>query len=132
MFQRHWVLWTHGVRRCGLVALVVVAAMSLPVAAPADDPFQLRYNVDRSGTGSVRLSGTVMNEGRLDVLDVYVTAEALDATGKVLGRGVAFVSSSIPQRGSAAFALSIPAAQAAASFRVRVSSFRVGPGFQTG
>ena len=68
---------------------------------------------------------------RVDVIDVYVTAEALDAGGRVLGRGIAFVSSSIPARGTSPFTISIPGAQAATSFRVRVSSFRYGMGIQT-
>ena len=74
--------------------------------------------------------GRVLNEGSQDALDVYVTAEALDAAGKVLGRGLVFVSGSIPPRGMAPFAISIPAAQNAASFRVRVSSYRQGFGQQ--
>lgn len=132
MFEGRSVAWTRGVRWFVLLASVVLAAMALPTVAPADEFFQLRYNVERSATGSIRLNGTVMNEGRQDVLDVYVTAEALDAAGKVLGRGVSFVSSSIPQRASSSFVVSIPAAPAATSFRVRVSSYRFGPGFQSG
>lgn len=121
-----------GVRPAGrgaLLALVVVATMSFATVTLAQEPFQLRYSVDKTGS-SVRVNGTIMNDGRAEALDVYVTAEALDAGGKVLGRGVAFVSEQIPQKGSATFAISVPAAQAAASFRVRVSSFRFGLGVQ--
>ncbi len=108
-------------------------AMTLaPVVGRAEEPFQLRYTVDRGGTGPVRVQGTLVNEAKLDIYDVYVTAEALDAASKVIGRGVAFVGGSIPQNGSAPFAVSIPAAQNAASFRVRVSSFRYGTGVQAG
>lgn len=113
--------------------LMAIAATLVPALALADDPFQVRYNVERGGSGPVRVQGTVLNDSRLDVYDVYVTAEALDGGGKVLGRGIAFVSNSIPQRGSATFAITIPAAaQGAASFRVRVSSFRYGAGPQAG
>ena len=115
--------------RGALLALVIVVTMSFAAVAIAQEPFQLRYNVDKTGS-SVRVNGTIMNEGRAEALDVYVTAEALDAAGKVLGRGVAFVSEQIPQRASASFVISVPAAQAAASFRVRVSSFRFGLGVQ--
>jgi len=114
-----------------LCAIVVVMAALAPALAPGEEPFQLRYNVDRTSPGQVRVNGTVVNEARLDVIDVYVTAEALDAGGRVLGRGIAFVSASIPQRGIVPFTVSIPAAQAATSFRVRVSSFRYGMGLQT-
>jgi hypothetical protein len=118
-------------RRYALRVLAAMLTTLAPAAARADDPFQVRYNVDRSGSGPVRVQGAVFNEARLDVLDVYVTAEALDAGGKVVGRGIAFVGS-IPQRASAPFVLNIPAAQNAATFRVRVSSFRYGAGMQTG
>ena len=114
-----------------LGAIVVVMAALVPALAPAQESFQLRYNVDRTSSGQVRVNGTVVNDARLDVIDVYVTAEALDASGRVLGRGIAFVSASIPQRGTAPFTISIPAAQTATSFRVRVSSFRFGMGLQS-
>ena len=118
-------------RRRTLCAIVVVLAVFVPALAPGQESFQLRYTVDRTTPGQVRVNGTVVNEARLDVLDVHVTAEALDAAGRVLGRGIAFVSSSIPRGGAAAFTVSVPAAQAATSFRVRVSSFRFGMGPQT-
>jgi len=119
-------------RRYALRVLAAMLTTLAPGAARAEDPFQIRYNIDRSGSGPVRVQGTVYNEARLDVLDVYVTAEALDAGGKVVGRGIAFVSGSIPQRASAPFVVNIPAAQTATTFRVRVSSFRYGAGMQTG
>jgi hypothetical protein len=78
----------------------------------------------------MRVQGTIANEARSDVYDVYVTTEALDAAGKVVGRGIAFVGS-ISQGGSASFAATIPAAQNATSFRARVTSFRYGAGVQT-
>ena len=114
-----------------LCAIVVVTAALVPTLAPGQEAFQLRYNVDRTNPAQVRVNGTVENEARLDVVDVYVTAEALDAGGRVVGRGIAFVSSSIPPRGIAPFTVSIPAAQNAINFRVRVSSFRYGMGIQT-
>ena len=132
MFKRNSITWLGGARRRALVALVVVAALSLSAAAPAaaDEPFQLRYNAERTGTGSVRVTGSVTNGGRLDALDVYVTAEALDAAGRVLARGISFVSQSLPQRETATFIVSVPAQQTATSFRVHVSSFRFGHGAQ--
>jgi hypothetical protein len=120
-------------RRYALRSLAAMLTMLVPAAARAEDPFQIRYNIDRSGSGPVRIQGTVYNDARLDVLDVYVTAEAVDAGGKVIGRGISFVSGSIPQRTSAPFVVNLPAAaQNAATFRVRVSSFRYGAGLQAG
>lgn len=117
-------------RRRAIWTLVIGAATLVPGLARAQDPFQLNFSVDRSGTGPVKLTGRVLNEGSMDVFDVYVTAEALDAAGKVLGRGIAFVSASIAPRATVPFVISIPAAQTAATFRVRVSSFRQGIGHQ--
>ena len=72
--------------------IVVVMAALVPTLALGQESFQLRYSVDRTNPAQVRVNGTVENEARLDVVDVYVTAEALDAGGRVLGRGIAFVS----------------------------------------
>ena len=111
----------------GLAVLVLC-----PGLGRAQNGFNITYTVERGGAGPVRVTGRVFNEGSQDVFDVYVTAEALDAGGKVLGRGLVFVSASIPPRGTVPFAISIPAAQNAASFRVRVSNFRQGFGQQAG
>jgi hypothetical protein len=112
------------------IRIMALAALALtPRLARAQEPFHIAYTVERSGgAGPARVNGRVLNEGNLDAFDVYVTAEAVDAGGKVLGRGIVFVSASIPPRGVVPFSISIPAAQAAASFRVRVSSYRQGIG----
>ena len=119
-------------RRRAIFAVTAAALGLLPDFGRAYDPFHVAYTVERGGPGPARVNGRVLNESGVDVFDVYVTAEALDASGKVLGRGLVFVSSSIPPRGTVPFAISIPAAQAAASFRVRVSSYRQGIGAQAG
>ena len=119
-------------RRRAIFTMVTAVLVLRPDPGRALDPFNLTYTVERGGAGPARVNGRVFNEGNQDVFDVYVTAEAIDAGGKVLGRGVAFVSASIPPRGAAPFAIAIPAAQTAASFRVRVSSFRQGFGQQAG
>ena len=115
----------------GMALVAVLTLTSRPVGA--QDPFHIAYTVERGGgSGPTRVNGRVVNEGTFDAFDVYLTAEALDASGKVLGRGIVFVGSSIPARGIAPFSISIPAAQAATGFRVRVSSFRQGIGQQAG
>lgn len=119
-------------RRHALRTLMIGAALLVPGLARAQDPFQLSFTVDRTGGGTVRINGRLFNEGQADVFDVYVSAEGVDAAGKVLGRGITFVSASIPPRATVPFVVSIPAAQAAASFRVRVSSYRLGIGQQAG
>jgi hypothetical protein len=44
--------------------------------------------------------GEVFNDGLRDVVDVWVTADAFNAEGKVVGRGLAFVTSFLPGRGT--------------------------------
>ena len=122
---------THIGRRRAIFT-AAAALVLLPDFGRAQYPFHVAYTVERGGSGPARVSGRVFNESNVDMLDVYVTAEALDAGGKVLGRGLVFVSAAIPPRGAVPFAISIPAAQTAASFRVQVSSFRQGFGQQTG
>ena len=119
-------------RRHVLWILAVAALALVPGLGRAQDPFQLAYTVERGGSGPARVNGRVLNDGNFDAFDVYVTAEAVDAGGKVLGRGIVYVSSSIPPHGVVPFSIAIPAAQNAASFRVRVSSFRQGIGQQAG
>jgi hypothetical protein len=71
------------------------------------------------------VTGRVFNDARSDAIDVYVAAEALDASGKVMASGVSYVGS-VPAGSSTAFVLKVPAARAAASFRVIVSSSKFG------
>jgi hypothetical protein len=107
----------------GIVALTVVAG-------GAQETFRVTWNVDRSSPARTRITGQVFNDGRFDAVDVSVTAEAIDAGGKVVARGISFVASSIPPRSSAAFEAAVPAPSSATTFRVRVSSFRFGYGMQ--
>jgi hypothetical protein len=58
-------------------------------------------------------------------VDVYVTAEALDATGKIVASGVSYVGS-VNAGTSGAFVIKVPAARNAANFRVLVTGFRFG------
>lgn len=114
--------------KAGVVGGLLVAACVLLAQAAAAQDFQVTYSVDRSKPNRARVIGEVVNTGRADALDVYVTAEALDVGGKVIGRGIAFVSHSIGQGGSASFEAVIPVKTAAASFRVRVTNYRTGLG----
>jgi hypothetical protein len=104
-------------------ALVLLGA----ALAGAQENFRVTYNVDSSNPARTRVAGRVFNDARVDVFDVYVTAEAVDGAGKVLGRGIAFVSPQIGQGGSAAFEAVVPA-RGAASYRVQVTGFRLGLG----
>ncbi len=105
----------------GLIALAALAA-------EAQESFRVTYTVDGSNPARTHVTGFVFNDARVDVLDVYVTVEALDGARKVVARGIAFVSPAIPQGGNAPFDATVPAPPNTANFRVRVSSFRFGLG----
>jgi hypothetical protein len=111
-----------------LVSLMLAVAfvMSEIDVARAQDGFRITYDVDRSRPDRARLTGRVMNERADDVFEVNVTAEALDAKGKVLARGIAYVDSRIGRGDGRPFSLSVPTVPGTASFRVVVSSFRAG------
>lgn len=113
-----------------LTALVAWLGLLGAGVAPAiaQGSFNITYQVDRSQPERVQLVGRVYNGAAVDAVDVYVTAEARDASGKVLARGIAFVAQTIPSQRSAEFSTRVPAVPGTASFRVVVSSFRYGIG----
>lgn len=110
------------------VAVVGVALALLAARASAQEGFRVTHTVDRGNPARTHINGTVFNDSRNDVAEVYVTAEALDGGGKVVARGIAFVSPSIAPGRSASFSASVPAMPGATSYRVRVSSFRFAQG----
>src|SRR2546425_6060912 len=114
---------------CG-VALAFGAVALAAAVGGAQESFRVTWNVDRSNPARTRITGQVFNDGRFDVVDVHVTAEAIDAGGTVVARGISFVAASIPPRSSSAYEAAVPAPSSATTFRVRVSSFRLGYGMQ--
>ena len=106
-----------------LLALVVTLA-ALP--ALAQSGFRVTYDVDQSRPEKARLNGRVTNDRGQDVFEVSVTAEALDARGKVVARGISYVDARIGRGDSRPFSVSVPTVAGATGFRVVVSSFRTG------
>ena len=109
--------------------VIAVVAFLVALAAPrahAQDGFRITYEVDQSKPGKARVAGRVANERGQDVFEVSVTAEALDARGRVLARGISYVDSRIAPGDSRAFAVSVPSVAGVSGFRVVVSSFRAG------
>jgi hypothetical protein len=109
----------------GLALVLIVAG-----AVGAQTGFRITYEVDRSKPERARLTGRLVNERPDDVFEVSVTGEALDAKGKVLARGIAYVDSKIGRGDGRPFSISIPAVAGTTDFRVVVSSFRAGFGTQ--
>jgi hypothetical protein len=102
--------------------LVIVSAD----ATRAQDGFRITYEVDRTRPDRARLTGKVVNERSDDVFEVNITAEALDAKGKVLARGISYVDSRIARGDGRPFSMSVPTVAGTTGFRVIVSSYRAG------
>ena len=113
----------------GIVLATCLALLDVGLAMA--QPFRITFGRERDEPSSIVVKGEVFNDGRRDVVDVWVTADALDAEGKAVGRGIAFVTSFLPERGSAAFTVKLPRAEQARSFRLVVSSFRHASGVQS-
>jgi hypothetical protein len=110
-----------------LAFLITAAGLGLSVEpARAQNGFRVTYDVDRTRPERARVTGRVVNERSEDVFEVSVTAEALDAKGKVLSKGIAYVDSKISRGDSRAFSMSVPTVAGTTDFRVVVSNFRAG------
>ncbi len=108
-------------RTCLVVSLVLI-----PLTGAAQGPFRISYHRDRDEPSSIVLAGTVFNDGSRDVVDVWLTAEALNSAGKVLATGITFASGLLPAHGSASFVAKVPRVDGAHEFRLAVRSFRYG------
>lgn len=106
-----------------LVALVSIAVFTAGSAA-AQAGFRVSHSVGRTTPTHVEVTGSVRNEARAEAVDVSVTVEALGPDGKVLARGITFVSSRIPESGSAGFTAKVPTVPGVAAYRAAVTSFR--------
>jgi len=104
-----------------LVALLGLVGVGL---AGAQQTFRITFHRGRDETSSVVLVGEVVNDGPRDVVDVWVTAQAEHAGNQIVGRGMAYVTSFLPGRGTTAFVVKLPRAEDARSFQLVVSSFR--------
>jgi hypothetical protein len=108
------------------LAFLTLAVAILFSPALAQSGFRITYDVDDSRPGRARLNGRLTNERAEDVFEVSVTAEALDAKGKVVARGISYVDARIPRGDTRNFSVTVPAAAGTTKFRVVVSSFRTG------
>jgi len=115
-----------------LPLVLVLAALAVPLLRAdhtlAQANFRVTWSVEKTGPTHVELAGVVVNESSQDALDVYVTAAAVDASGKILARGIAFVAPQIPTQRSAEFSARVPNVRGTTAFRVSVSNFRFGLG----
>ena len=103
-----------------LAALLSLLAARLAIA----QPFRITFQRERDEATSIVLKGEVFNEGGRDLVDVWITADALDAEGRAVGHGLAFVASVMPGPGRMSFTVKLPRVEGARSFRLAVSSYR--------
>lgn len=112
--------------------ILALCLVLLGVGLATAQPFRITFRRAPDAPSSIVLMGEVSSDGLRDVVDVWVTADALNAEGKVVGRGIAFVTSFLPGRGTTTtFTVKLPRAEEAHSFRLVVSSFRYASGAQS-
>ena len=113
---------------------VWIVAASLLWASPAapQAKFRTTFSVKARDATSIVLEGQVLNETGRDAFDVWVTAEGLSPSSKVLTTGITFVRSAIARGASAPFEAKIPTVEGVESFRVSVTSYRAGSAVQPG
>jgi hypothetical protein len=104
-----------------LVALLILVGVGI---AAAQQTFRITFHRARDETSSIVLVGEVVNDGPRDVVDVWVTAQAEDAGTEIVGRGMAYVTSFLPERATTAFVVKLPRVEDARPFQLVVSSFR--------
>lgn len=83
-----------------------------------EDYFTLEWAADAGQNGSRRVTGYVHNRKGEYALDLRVLAQALDASGAVVGQRIAFVPGGVGGSGKAYF--EVPNLPVASSYRVSV------------
>ena len=110
--------------RTAIGLCVALCIVLLDVGLVAAQPFHITVRREPDEPSSLVLAGDLANEGGRDVVDVWVTAEAMNAEGKVVARGLVFVTPMLRGRSSTPFTVKLPRVQEARAFRAAVSSFR--------
>ena len=114
----------------GIVLVALLGLVGVGLAA-AQQTFRITFHRGQDETSSIVLVGEVVNDGPRDVVDVWVSARAENAENKVVGRGIAYVTTFLPGRGTTAFVVKLPRVEDAWSFQLVVSSFRYASGAQS-
>ena len=112
----------------GIVALL---ALSLSATAAAQSGFTVTHKIGTTTPDQVEVVGMVVNDTRAEAVDVSVTVEALNPSGKVIARGVCFVTDRLRGGSSADFSAKVPVVAGTSKYRARVSSYRFIQSVQT-
>jgi hypothetical protein len=103
----------------GLALLAVMAA-----GVGAQPGFRVAHAVARTTPTHVEVEGTVQNEARAEAVDISVTVEALGAGGKVLARGITYVTPRLAEQATAQFTAKVPVVSGVTGYRATVTSYR--------
>jgi len=110
--------------KAGRTLCLIGIVLLLAGRAEGQGRFRVTHNAGVRHDSSVRIEGQVVNDGDRDAFDVWVTAEALDARGKVVARGITFASPLLAGRRSVPFVAKVPFVDGVETFRVAVTSYR--------
>jgi hypothetical protein len=111
---------------------IVAASVLWTSPAASQARFRTTYQVKARDANAIVLEGQVVNDTGRDAFDVWVTAEGLSPSNKVLTTGITFVTPTIARSASAPFEAKIPAVEGLEKFRVTVTSYRSGAPVQSG
>jgi hypothetical protein len=107
-----------------VVALLLALGVLIVELASAQNGFKVVQGEVRTTPTHVEVPGTVVNQTRGEALDVSITVEAVNPAGKVVARGISFVSSRLVPGGSAEFVAKVPVVPGVNGYRAKVTSFR--------
>ncbi|MBI3031368.1 MAG: hypothetical protein HYY64_17855 [Candidatus Rokubacteria bacterium] len=109
----------------GLVALGLAAAPAGGqwMSPQSDKDLRLTWNSERIGPSRVLILGGIQNLSRLPASRVFLRAEGLDGSGKVVSRARGYVPGDVPAHGSSDFEIRLVAAGSERQYRVVVESF---------
>jgi len=108
-----------------VLSLLLLAVGAVPARGQLS--FRVTQKVGTATATHTVLLGEVFNDSPADAIEVYVTAEALDATGKRLAQGIAWVGS-IRARGSETYKIRVPIVRGVQTYRVFVSNAQLSLG----
>jgi hypothetical protein len=103
--------------------LILAATPVTAVMSPSgiDPRLRLDWEAAQGRDGRPVITGYIYNDYDRMAINVQLLAEALDASGRVVGRAIAFVSGNVPVLNRNYF--SVPLKTSGASYRITVTSF---------
>ena len=109
----------------GLLLAGTTALLEAQTFTPqSSSGLSVSHTAEKAGGSRVMIFGEVRNATNSTAERVAIRAEGLDESGHVVSRGRAFVTGSVPSRGSAPFEIRLSASGSERRYRVQVESFQ--------